>query len=405
MLDIMRDFSSIMANAQTAVRNLGTSILAVRDNIPLIAAQIRQDLAAAASAVTSSATTLDDAKSVVDNFVGSLDADMDRVKDLISQYFLQYATAYAGLVLSGVLVLGITLLPVGLCVPVYKCGIFSNLALLVLVWLAAAVTMPMGALMSDICIDPGPAQSIVNLVDGTADRSTVDTLEYYLLCKDTRDPSDPSFNPPGAYGDIVTFSRQSDQALADVFQARQEIEDSPLVDANSEPLKSSLDDMSASAYAVGNITRQLVALGSCTSIGGRTYRPVVKALCEEVVGNGIAQFWATHIAMGTFLMLLMASGVWFCHGVRHPGGEKNRLAAAKQLRAEQLRQAAAMGYSGSGQMINPVGQDSGKHVEMPPMHSTPPYVHGQAPPASAPYVGAYQPPPANYEAGPPGKQV
>jgi len=371
----MRDFSAVMTRARVAVIDLAASVLGVRDALPAFATAQRSQLQTLANTVNGSLGTLDNAQSTVDTFVSTLDADMEQVKDLISEYFLRFATAYAGLVLSGVLVLGITLLPLGICVPLYKCGIFSNLALLVLVWMAAAVTMPMAALMSDICIEPGPSRSIVNLVQGTGDTSTVATLEYYLLCEDKRSASDPNFNPPGAYGSIVAFSRASNAMTQQVFTARADIEnDATLAPfAATQPLRGALDGMVAQAYSMSNITQELVELGSCTSIGGRTYRPVVKALCEEVVGAGIAQFWAVHIAMGVFMLLLMGTGVWFCHGVRHPGGEKNRLAAAKHLRAEQLKAAAANGYgNGYGtQHINPVGEGL-KEVEMPPMGGVPP---------------------------------
>jgi hypothetical protein len=183
--------------------------------------------------------------------------------------------------------------------------------------------------MSDICISPAPAQSIVNIAKQQFKGATADNLQYYLLCEDQRSPDDPSFKPPGAYGSIVQFYRESNTATDSVGAASTDIKSERALANQVQPELTAMDD---SVAQVRKATADIVGLASCKTVGGRSFRPVFKALCEEVVRAGFAQFWATHIAMGTFLLLLMLAGTWFCHGNRHPAATLRHLTCQQGTR-------------------------------------------------------------------------
>ncbi len=319
ILDIMKDFSAQMGEMVTRMNAMAASIGDTRDAIPNYpqTAELRTDLNSSQAAVTAAIPALQQAQSALDTFTSSSGTRLDDSKDLIGAYFLNYAWYYAAALLVGVVAVMMSMLPFKACKSCYKVSLFCNVLLLAFLWVVAGFVIMPAAGLSDLCISPGPAQALVNAANEFARGSSGATLEYYLLCKDKRSPSDPSFNPPGAYGDVVTFSRESNSAMDQVFNVSAEIRNDPML-ANNTNVATALNAMDGSAQSVRDTTTGIVALGSCSSIGGRVFVPVINALCEDIVGKGLVQFWTTHVSMGSFLLLLQLCGVWFCHGSRHP---------------------------------------------------------------------------------------
>ena len=133
-----------------------------------------------------------------------------------------------------------------------------------------------------------------------------------------------------------------------------------------------------------------------TSATLHTRRSALQALCNDIVGKGFARIWATHVAMGTFLIVFLMLGVWMCHGMNHLGGRTDREQYRAKLRAQQLSDLAGQpGTFAVSQhkhtpapatevVVNPAGSKPGAEVEMQPLNNAPQY---PVPDSTAPQPG------------------
>jgi len=315
VLDIMRNFASKIGAMSTETANMAASIGGVQAAMPdqPQTLGLRNGLNSSQAAVQAAVPALASAQNAVNSFTGNADDSLDNVKELIQATFSRYAAYYTAALLVGVIAVLASLAPVKVCKPIFKTSLCCNLMFLLFVWIVAGVSIIPASLMSDFCISPGPAQTLVALAQEASPGSPADTLEYYLLCKDKRSASDPNFNPPGAYGSIVAFSRQSNAAIMQVMNVSAEIRAAPA--SNSTDVEAALDTMDSDATAVRTSTHDLVELGSCTSIGGRVFAPLLAAVCNDITSKGFVQFWATHMSMACILALLQLVGMrfWFHH--------------------------------------------------------------------------------------------
>ena len=322
-LDVLRGLSSAISQMTSKLVSMATSIsnleAAIADQEETM--DLRSGLNTSVAAVQAAGPALSAAQSALDGLTGNSQTQLDDAKALVKAYFLSFASAYAGALLVGVVAVLASLAPMKLCKPCYKVSLCFNLALLFFIWVVASLSILPAAGLSDFCISPGPARALVGVTHDLTPGEPASTLEYYVICADTRSAADPAFNPPGAYGSIVQFSRESAGATAQVLNISSEVRANSAV-MGSSGVRVAVDDMDSKAAAVQASTIALADSASCSTVGASVFNPMFAALCQDISGRGIVQFWATHTAMGCILFFFQLLGVWFMHGARHPAESK-----------------------------------------------------------------------------------
>ncbi|CAE7437525.1 unnamed protein product [Symbiodinium sp. KB8] len=376
VVDIMDDLGDIVNDASFTVAQLSGNISALGAEVKSVNQPGTDDLAdrvwTAGNTTQDTSDLLSSASSIVGTFGADITRQLDDFKSQVDAYAVTIGMAYASVLAVSVVFMAVTLLPIGLCTCCYKVSVVPNFLLIFLLWLVTGILMVLSTGLSDMCLNPGPSHSIVNIAKSTnaVGGEVMDTLEYYLLCE----PGVNGTNVKGLYQDIVRFQNDALSASRSVESVKDDVETqtASFPPGPRDDINRRLGVVQEGVWGMGNVTVDLVRLASCESLGGRVYRPVIKALCEDFVGKGFASLWAVHVAAGVFLALILVAGVRLCNSNRHPGGSKSREAVKARALAAQSTLSGTNPVATAHPVQAQPASVSGGAVELSPEHHSQP---------------------------------
>ena len=309
MVDLGNEMTVLEGNIQAAVDSMQTAGAPPSSTQGLVNAKV-QTASASVLLVSAEATT--------SQVTQEGQKQIDDAKTQVQQNVDMAGFALAGAVCATVVFMAIALTPIAPCVHVFKCSMFLNKVMLLVLWLATAVLCVLAMAMSDFCADP--QHSLVHSIGNGQP-----TLAYYVECTNADTPiTNPNFTAPGLYGEVANFyySSRTSQALvaAEVGAAKNS---SLASDAN---VQAALVNIETAAAAVDAKTGVIVALVACGSVKPKIVEPLVKGMCTEFSGEGLASLWAVLLSMSCLGTLLALWVTPLCHAHRHPGGHAARQA-------------------------------------------------------------------------------
>lgn len=290
------------AELPTAASNLAISAANVADQVGSanatlagLADEIRQ------AAISVSSGDFTGAFSGLDNVTAPLRDASSSLKGF-EQYTSVIPVASAAVFGSVVLLLLITLIPLGFCKQAHYCMSTLVSIIFVLIWVVCGALLTAGALVSDICVDPNGI--VVQATANVGGELVGDTVRFYLTCDPTRGPSggvNASNTPLGlaqtgiaAIDALNSSFNELSNAAKDYPQASQAVH---YLSHNYTNLQKEVNDV--------------VEVVGCASISS-VWVGVINPICNTMVGEGIIVFWALLIAAAAILTIVLCINIVPC---------------------------------------------------------------------------------------------
>jgi hypothetical protein len=226
------------------------------------------------------------------------------------------ASAAIALFSLAAILLGVTLLPCGLCGCLFKLAHIWNTWFIVPMWVVCAAVFALAIVAGDVCYDP-----VTLVLDNVGSGDAAETIQYYLTCNDPAVRA----SPVGAYSEVLSANTSIGEAISfrsALYTTLQDmgIENDAGVSAEYAKIHDGVDQ---AVDAVAEVVEE----AACALLND-VWMQLLDGMCGTFVPAAIG-FWGVMTASALMLSFML------CHALTFWNGHPSRISDLRKYKEQQ----------------------------------------------------------------------